>query len=140
LTVLARRYLAHRRKLGFALRIEGPQIEEFARYADRIAPHRPLTSAVALQWATLPQTPHRVLYHAKRLECLRGFARFCSVFDPKTEIPSGRLLGPAHRRRAPHIYSNAQIRLLLQRAAALPIVYLTDPRRPFTYARLFGLA
>lgn len=139
LTALARRYLAHRRKLGFALRIEGPQIEEFARYVDRIAPHRPLTTALALQWATLPQTPQRVLYHAKRLECLRGFARFCSVFDPRTEVPSRRLLGPAHRRRAPHIYSNAQIRLLLQRAAALPIVYVTDPWRPFTYATLFGL-
>jgi integrase len=139
LSTLARRYLAHRRKLGFLLRIEGPQIEEFARYADRIAPHQSMTTALALQWATLPQTPHRALYHAKRLECLRGFARFCAVFDPRTEIPATRLVGPAHRRRAPHIYSDEQIRLLLRRAASLPIVYLTDPLRPFTYVTLFGL-
>lgn len=136
---LAKRYLAHRRRLGYQLRTEGAQIEDFARYADRIAPRQPLTKTLALQWATLPQTPARGFYHAKRVECLRGFARFCSVFDSRTEIPATRLIGPAHRRRAPHIYTDEQVRVLLQRAAALPVVYRTDPLRSLTYGALFGL-
>lgn len=136
---LARRYLVHRRRLGYELRVEGPQIEAFARYADRTAPKQPLTRALALCWATLPNTPNRSFYHAKRLECLRGFARFCSVFDSRTEIPSARLIGPAHRRRAPHIYTDGQVRVLLQRAALLPVQYRTDPLRPITYCTLFGL-
>ena len=137
--MLARRYLAHRRKLGYSLRIEGRQIEDFARYADRVAAHKPMTAALALQWATLPQTPNHRLYHAKRLESLRGFARYCSIFEPATEVPSTRMIGPAHRRRAPHIYSPNQIRLLLHRAATLPVVFLSDPLRPLTYVTLIGL-
>jgi len=140
LSTLARRYLVHRRKLGFLLRIEGQQVINFARFADRAAPHRPLTTALALQWATLPRTPHRRLYHAKRLESLRGFAKFCAVLDPRTEVPLTRLIGPAHRRQAPHIYSATEVRLLLRRAAALPRKFHpTEPLRALTYVTLIGL-
>jgi len=140
LSTLARRYLAHRRKLGFLLRVEGQQVLKFAQFADRAAPHRPITTALALQWATLPRTPNRRLYHAKRLESLRGFAKFCAVLDPRTEVPLTHLIGPAHRRQAPHIYPAAQVRLLLRRAAALPLKFHpAEPLRALTYVTLIGL-
>ena len=139
MSALARRYLAHRRKLGFLLRTEGVQVINFGRFADRVAPRQPITAALALQWATLPRTAHQQFYHAKRLESLRGFARFCAVFDPRTEVPSTRLVGPAHRRLTPHIYPAGQVRLLLQRAAALPVVDPSDPLRSLTYVTLIGL-
>ena len=136
---LARRYLAHRHKLGFLLRVEGPQVLSFARFADRIARGQPITTSLALQWATLPRTAQQRFYHAKRLESMRGFARFCAVLDPRTEVPLTRLIGPAHRRRAPHIYTSNQVRLLLRRAAALPVIHFSDPLRPLTYVTLIGL-
>jgi integrase len=135
---LGRRYLAHRRKLGFALRIEGMQVLQFARFADRVAAGQPLTAALALRWATLPRTENSQFYHAKRLESLRGFARFCAIFDPRVEVPGAHMIGPAHRRRSPHIYSAAQIRLILRRAAALPCL-AGDPLRAITFATLIGL-
>jgi integrase len=139
MSALARRYLSLRRKLGFVLRREGAQVINFARFADRVAPRQPITSALALQWATLPQTTHQRFYHAKRLESLRAFARYCAIFEPRTEVPSTRLVGPAHRRLTPHIYSSGQVRLLLQRAAALPVVHPSDPLRALTYVTLIGL-
>ena len=56
---LARQYLAHRRKLGFALSIQGQHIIAFARFASRIAPGQPLATAVALHWATHPKSQYR---------------------------------------------------------------------------------
>lgn len=134
---LAKRYLAHRRKMGFALSIEGGLLVDFARFADRVAPRPALTTSLVLRWATQPQTANRT-YHAVRYAIVRGFARYCAALDPRTEVPPPLLLGSVFKRRAPHIFSSAEIRLLLRRAMALsPRV---SPLRPLTYATLLGLA
>jgi hypothetical protein len=52
IVALAEEYLAARRALGFALRIEGQQLLAFARYADRCGHRGPLTTALAVRWAT----------------------------------------------------------------------------------------
>jgi hypothetical protein len=133
----AKRYLAHRRKMGFALAVEGYLLLDFARFADRVAPRQALTTTLVLQWATRPQTKNRV-YHALRYAVVRGFARYCAALDPQTEVPAPLFLGSVFKRRAPHIFSPEQIRLILRRAKALsPRV---SPLRPFTYATLFALA
>src|SRR5665213_1181293 len=116
---LARQYLAHRRKLGFVLSSQGQHILAFARFADHIAPGQPLKTALALQWATEPKSPYRG-YLAARLSAVRGFARYCATIDPRSEVPASRLLGPAVQRRTPHIYSAAEISLILHQARALP--------------------
>jgi integrase len=135
MTRLAREYLVYRRKLGFQLRTEGRQLLVFARWADRSGHRGPLTIDLALRWARLPQkaTP---LYWARRLEVVRCFARYLAILDPRTQIPPARLLGPAHRRNTPYIYTAGQIRQLLSRAGTL------SPRnglRPRTYKTLLGL-
>ena len=128
-----RAYLAHRRALGYKLRIEGQMLENFARYADRSGHRGPLTWKLALHWAGLPENADS-LYRARRLEVVRVFARHQSVLEPATEIPPRRIFGPAHRRKSPHIYSPAQIRRLLRRASKLD-----GQLRPFTYKILIGL-
>jgi integrase len=134
---LAKRYLAHRRKMGFALAIEGDLLLDFARFADGIAPRPALTASLVLRWATRPQTANRT-YHAVRYAIVRGFARYCAAFDPRTEVPPPLFLGSVFKRRAPHIFSSAEIRLILRRAKALsPRV---SPLRPLTYATLIALA
>jgi hypothetical protein len=49
-TMLAkvRVYLAHRRALGFQLKCEGMQLQNFARYADRLGHRGPLTTVTGL--------------------------------------------------------------------------------------------
>ena len=109
-TMLARvrTYLEQRRALGYKLRIEGQMLLSFARYADRSGHRGPLTRKLALHWAALPQQATR-LYRARRLEVLRVFARHQTAVEPATELPPRYVFGPAHVRRAPHIYRPAQI-------------------------------
>ena len=52
---LVRDYLAKRRALGFALRTQGPQLLQFARYVDRQGSRGALTLELAVQWARLPK-------------------------------------------------------------------------------------
>ena len=131
----AEQYLEHRRSLGFKLKIEGQQLLNFAEYADDSGHQGPLTVDLAVRWARLPVRASR-LYQARRLEVVRCFARYLAIFDPKTEIPPTGLLGRAHHRGAPYIYSPAQIGQLLDAAMQLRP---TDRLRPTTYATLFGL-
>lgn len=128
-----RTYLEQRRALGYKLRIEGQMLLSFARYADRAGHRGPLTRKLALHWAALPKQATRP-YRARRLEVVRVFARHQTAVEPATELPPRYVFGPAHGRRAPHLYSPAQILQLLRRAARLP-----GRLRPFTYNTLLGL-
>jgi integrase len=126
-------YLGYRRALGYALRFEGGMLLNFARFADREDHRGPLTSDLAARWARLPAKADR-LYWARRIEVLIGFARYCKIFDPQTEIPPRHLFGPAHRRKTPYIYSRRQLEELL--SAARQLAWDGDLH---TYCTLFGL-
>jgi integrase len=128
-------YLAYRRKLGFQLKIEGGQLLNFAKYADNSGHVGPVTTELILRWARLPGKASH-LYQARRVEVVRCFAKYQAIFSPKTEIPPPRILGPAHRRTEPYIYSQQQISALLKACTQLKPV---DGLRPHTYATLFGL-
>jgi integrase len=128
-------YLDYRRRLGFLLRIEGRMLLAFARYADRSGHRGPLTTELAVRWARLSPDAAPP-YQARRLQVVRGFARYRAILDPATEIPPEGLLGPARRRTAPHIYSEAELSALL--AAARRLASPTG-LRPRTYATLIGL-
>ena len=132
---LAEEYLAYRRRLGYQLRAEGQMLLEFARYADRSGHRGPLTNELTVRWARLP-TKAAPLYQARRLEVVRCFARHRAIFDPRTEIPPEGLLGSAHCRTAPYIYSEAELSTLL--AAARRLRSHTG-LRPQTYATMIGL-
>lgn len=134
-TVLSkvRTYLAHRRALGFQLKCEGLQLQNFARYADGLRHRGPLTKQLAIGWACLPKSADR-LYWARRLEIVRTFARHLLITEPKTQIPPRHLFGPAHRRPSPHLYSSAQVQQLLGRAGELE-----GRLWPYTWQTLIGL-
>lgn len=128
-------YLADRRQAGFALRIEGEQLKRFARFADRSTHRGPLTVKLAMQWANASRQP-KPITAARRIEVLRGFAKYCRQFDPATEVPPRRLLGRAHRRLTPHIYTQTEIQALLAAAADL---YPPGGLRGASCATIFGL-
>jgi len=132
---LAEQYLTYRRKLGYSLKIEGAHLLNFANYADAQGHDGHLTTELALRWARLPKKASS-LYWARRLEVVRCFARYLAVFVPMTEIPPKGILGTAHCRNTPHIYSMNEVKSLLEACAELTP---TDGLRPYTYATLFGL-
>ncbi len=132
---LAQEYLAYRRNLGYKLKITGYQLLSFARFADQIKHCGPITTELAIQWACLPENASPI-YPARRLEVVRCFAKYRAIFDSNTQIPPDGILGPAHRRTQPHIYSNQQIAQLLRAAAKFSPV---GGLRPRTYVTLLGL-
>jgi integrase len=135
MTAKVKQYLAFRRGLGFKLQTEGHLLEHFARYADRSGHRGALTVELALRWARLPRGADP-LYMARRLEIVRCFARHLAAVEPATQIPARQLLGPAHRRTTPYIYSSAEVSALMAAAQQLAPA---GGLRPHTYATLIGL-
>jgi integrase len=128
-------YLAYRRRHGFKLTIDATQLRSFARFADELGTEDHLTVALAVAWAQASQRPGPLTW-ARRIEVLRGFARFCLRTDPATEIPPRGLFGPAHRRLVPHIYTETELSALLDAANGLAPV---QGLRPATCRCVFGL-
>lgn len=128
-------YLGYRRQVGYALKTEGQQLLRFARFAEQSGHQGPLTLELAVRWATASQG-QRALTAARRIEVLRGFARYCQQFDPATEIPPLRLFGRAHHRLTPPIYTDAEIRALL---AATTHLFPPGGLRPACCKTIFGL-
>ena len=135
MTVKVDAYLSFRRSLGFLLRSEGVMLRQFAIYVDATGHHGPLTTELAPQWARATTSTDQ-LYWARRLEVVRCFARHLATTEPGTEIPPRGLLGPAHRRNRPHIFSDAELAALMVATSQLSP---SDGLRPHTYRTLIGL-
>ena len=118
MTQHVKQYLALRRAFGFQLSTTGEQLQDFARFVDSAAAGKPLTVELALRWAQSLPTGKQTSA-ARRLLILRPFARYLRTIDPATEIPPHRILGPAQYRHIPHIYTDEEIRALLDAAADL---------------------
>jgi integrase len=128
-------YLSCRHQLGFALRAEGAQLRSLGRYAQEHDGAAPLTIDCMVAWAQSPPgaTPP---YCAKRLDIARRFAQFQAAFDPATQVPPPGMLGSSSCRPAVHVYTQEEVRTLLQAAAQ---VGAPEPRPGQTYQTLLGL-
>jgi len=127
-------YLALRRSLGFKLHKAGKALPAFVTFMEQ---HRAsfITSRLALMWAQQPTSVQPPEW-ACRLSIVRGFARYRSATDPRTQIPPEGLLPYRPKRARPYLYSDEEIRRLLHAALALPG---NGGLRPWTYRCLFGL-
>jgi integrase len=127
-------YLALRRSLGFKLREYGDCLHEFVSFLgkNRVA-H--VTNKLAVEYATQRQNEKPVSW-TRRLIIIRGFARYRIGADPRTEIPPIGLLRFRSRRARPYLYSEDQIRSLLQAALKIESPHKLQPH---TYHCLFGL-
>jgi integrase/recombinase XerD len=127
-------YLALRRALGFQLQDVSRSLHQFVHFAETQGAVC-LTTELALRWATQPVQVLPV-HWARRLSMVRQFARYCSATDPRTEIPPQGLLPARYVRRPPYLYSEEEIRHLLQAARRLPSQRGLQPQ---TYTTVFGL-
>lgn len=134
LRVAVQQYLALRRGLGFKLSKAGRMLLNFVTFLKQ---HHAsvITSRLALEWAQQPSTVQPAT-KAQRLCIVRGFARYRSATDPRTEIPPESLLPYRAKRAKPYLYSEQEIRSLLRAALKLPA---NGELRPWTYYCLFGL-
>lgn len=128
-------YLALRRGLGFDVEKLRWLLRDFARYAERVGHHGPITVDLAVRWA-LSSCSGNPVRAERRLWAVRQFARHRVAFDPATEVPPTGLLGRVPRRQQPHIYSDAEICALLGECRQLQPC---DGLRPRTYIAFFSL-
>ncbi|MEM5318629.1 tyrosine-type recombinase/integrase [Paraburkholderia sp. JHI869] len=131
----AKTYLAQRHSLGFDLKISGPILMDFARFADAMTQPGPITEELALAWAHSTKS-ERAITWARRIEVIRPFAKYLKQFSPEAIVPRRDLCGQAHRRLAPHIYTERELNELVAASAAL---LPAGSIRPLTYEALFGL-
>lgn len=127
-------YLSIRRKLGFKLQGAGKLLHDFVLFTEKEGVSY-ITAELAMRWATQPIDCQSV-WSAARLGIVRGFARYQSVIDLRTEVPSQELLPYRYHRRPPYIYSNDEVKRLIKAAQQLP-----SPLglRAATYSAVFGL-
>lgn len=132
-----REYLELRRGLGFKLREAGNGLLDFVTFLEQ---HKAsyITQALVLEWAQQPLNT-RPAYWAARLSFVRGFARYRSATDPRTQIPPTGLLPFKPKRARPYLYSDEEIRSLLRAALRMPYRYERGKLRPWVCYCLFGL-
>ena len=130
-------YVRMRRDLGFKLHDAAKGLLDFVTFVKK---HRSpyITQALALAWAQQPSLAQPA-YWARRLSLVRGFARYRTATDPRTQIPAPGLLPHQPKRARPYLYSNAEIRGLLRAALSMPCRFERGTLRPWVYYCLLGL-
>jgi integrase len=127
-------YLAMRRGLGFKLHDAGVGLLNFVSFMEhKHASH--ITTKLALEWAKKPKSVLPAEW-SRRLSFVRGFARYRSAIDSRTQIPPAGLLPYRPQRARPYIYTEQEIEHLLTAARSLPPA---GGLRGWKYYCLFGL-
>lgn len=132
-----REYLQLRRSLGFKLEDAGLQLPRFVDFVEKHGSTH-ITTALALAWAQESASVQPAEW-ARRLTSVRGFARYRVAADARTEVPPLGLLPHRSTRARPYLYSDVEVRQLLDAAQKLPTTWHSTPLRPWVFYCLFGL-
>ena len=130
----AEEYFAWKRKLGYRPRTEREEVLHFARRMDATRP-REINIDTVVAWAR-DSKRGSARYIAYRYEVVRRFLARISQSRPGVTVPPPGYLGSRFVRAQVHIYSEAEVRALMEAALTLPPV---AKLRPFTWNTLFGL-
>lgn len=130
-------YLALRRSLGYELRGQTYHLRSFDRVVQRQMQSpgpvsRELIEAYLRTMAHLQPTTRRL-----RLSTIRQFLLYLRQFEPATYIPDRSLEPARSSSRLPYIFSEDEVRTLIQVACEYPRRYRC--RRWLLYPTLFGL-
>jgi integrase len=126
-------YLQLRHSLGHELAEAGWLLPDFVCY---LGSHDcpTVTIEAALAWAQQSATGTVTTVGPRRMTAARGFARYLSGIDARTEVPPLGLMPRRHRWRRPFIYSPADIDAVMGQTRSID-----SPLRASTYDTLIGL-
>lgn len=130
----AEAYFAWKRKLGFRPRTERDEVMHFARRVDTTRP-REIDVDTVVAWAR-DSKRGSARYIALRYEAVRRFLARIAQSRPGIIVPPPGYLGGRFVRAQVHIYSEAEVRALMEAALTLPPV---TKLRPHTWSTFFGL-
>lgn len=127
-------YLRLRRSLGHELADAARLLPRFVAYLEAREAEF-VTIEAALAWSLEPDAPPGSTVWSRRMMAARGFARYLSGIDPRTEVPPAGAIPARRHWRAPFIYSEADIAALMGAARRS----IAHPFRAATYETLIGL-
>jgi integrase/recombinase XerD len=127
-------YLQLRVTLGHKLAEAHRLLPRFVTYLDD---HdiEVVTVEAALAWSLAREVPVGSVVPAHRMMVVRGFARYLSGIDPRTEVPPAGTIRQPQRWRRPFIYTDADVLALIEQARMV----IPQPLRSATYQTLVGL-
>jgi integrase/recombinase XerD len=127
-------YLRLRRLLGHKLADAARLLPRFVADLDARGAEF-VTVEAAVAWALAPDARAGTTVWGRRMIAVRGFARYLSGIDPRTEVPPAGLIPLRRRWRPPFIYSEADVVALIGEARRS----IPQPLRAATYETLIGL-
>lgn len=127
-------YLRLRRMLGHDLAEAHRLLPRFVAYLEDRG-REFVTIEAALAWSLEPAVPAGSVVPGHRWMVARGFARYLSGIDPRTEIPPAGMVRIPRRWRPPFIYADADVLAMMEQARRS----ITQPLRAATYETLIGL-
>ena len=127
-------YLRLRRSLGHELADAARLLPRFVSYLEARRAEF-VTVEAALAWSLEPDAPTGSTVWSRRMMAARGFARYLSGIDPRTEVPPAGAVPARRRWQPPFIYSEADIVALMGEARRS----IDHPFRATTYETLIGL-
>ncbi len=125
-------YLAVRRAAGFSLKVEDCLLHSFAAFSDALGQHH-VRSETAIQWAGSGPSLYQ---RARRLGDVIRLSRYLRAEDPRHDLPPPVFGAEHHPRPVPYIFSEEEIRRLIQAASGLG---RQDAFRGVTYSTFFAL-
>ncbi|MHB8950028.1 MAG: tyrosine-type recombinase/integrase [Rhodoferax sp.] len=129
-------YIDLRRGLGYKMHEEGLQLPRFVIFMEEHKAEH-ISARLALEWAQ--RAAVKPAEWARRLCFVRGFARYRIATDNLTEIPPPGLLPYRSTHAKAHMYTDDEIRRLLDAALELPVAWPSTTLRPWVLYGLIGL-
>ena len=112
-----RDYLGLRRALGHKLAEHERQLTRFVGRLDAAGASF-VTMADALAFVLDPDLDPASTVPGKRLMAVRGFTRYLSAIDPRTEVPPAGLVSYRPSRRVPYLFSDQDAAAVVRAARA----------------------
>lgn len=109
-------YLALRRRLGHKLADAERVLGRFVVYLDFVGADT-VTLATALEFILDPDLDPASSNPSRRLQAVRGFARYLVGIDPATQVPPAGIVSYQPARRQPYLFTDDEISLLMAAAA-----------------------
>ena len=128
-------YISYKQSLGYLIKVESQELRRFATYTRNIDYNGSLTVDLAMKWSSLNKRYSR-WYMSRRLETIHTFAVYISTFDVDAQVPQNGVFGRCHGRVKPYIYTENEIKLLMNETDKL---FSPDGTRSLTVRTTLGL-
>ncbi|PCH60911.1 MAG: integrase [Gammaproteobacteria bacterium] len=132
LTKIVDSYLIFRRATGFTLKDDERYLYSFAKFSESEGDTH-IVSNTAINWAG---QSHSEAQKANRLKAIVRFSHFCRAEDSRHEVPLGNVFCGRHHRPIPFIFTDEQVKALMDQALKLTPKWSL---RPVMYNTLIGL-